>query len=71
MLVLQENRGAWPKQHFAFTVDAADLDAAAKVLASREVVTTGPVHHAWIPGRSLYFSDPDDHELELFAATPA
>ena len=67
MVVLQEDAGAWPPQHFAFTVDDAALEAAARQLAERGVETQGPVVHDWMPARSVYFSDPDGHDLELCA----
>src|SRR6185436_16886349 len=34
-----------------------------------DVPTTGPISHSWIPGKSLYFRDPDGHDLELFASS--
>ena len=71
MVVLQECGGACPTLHFAFTVDEADLDTAASVLHERGVSTEGPIFHDWIPGKSLYFRDPDGHDLELFARTAA
>jgi catechol-2,3-dioxygenase len=67
MVVLQEQAGELPTYHFAFAVDEADLERAAGVLRECGVPTTGPIFHAWIPGASLYFSDPDGHDLELFA----
>jgi lactoylglutathione lyase len=67
MVVLQEQDAAFPTYHFAFTVDEADLGRAAATLREAGVPTTGPIFHAWIPGKSLYFSDPDGHDLELFA----
>jgi len=68
MLVLQEDAdGAWPAQHFAFTVGEADLDAAAQLLHECGVATQGPITHDWIPAKSLYFNDPDGHELEFCA----
>lgn len=68
MVVLQEDQtGAWPTQHFAFTVREADLEAAAELLRERGVQTQGPITHDWIPAKSLYFSDPDGHELEFCA----
>ena len=69
MIVLQEQDGAFPTYHFAFTIDEADLDRATATLREAGVATRGPVYHAWIPGKSLYFVDPDGHDLELFAAT--
>jgi lactoylglutathione lyase len=69
MIVLQEQAGECPTLHFAFTVDERDLERAAAVLRERGVATEGPVVHEWIPGKSLYFRDPDGHDLELFAAT--
>jgi catechol 2,3-dioxygenase-like lactoylglutathione lyase family enzyme len=67
MVVLQEDAGEWPEQHFAFTVDDAELDRAADVLKASGVETRGPVFHEWMGARSLYFSDPDGHALELCA----
>ena len=70
MLVLQEDRGEWPSQHFAFTVDADEIERAAAMLQARGVTVRGPVFHAWMPATSVYFSDPDGHQLELCAPTP-
>ncbi len=67
MVVLQEDTGEWPAQHFAFSVEAADIERAAEELRSKGVETVGPIRHDWIPALSLYFSDPDGHELELCA----
>jgi len=67
MIVLQEERGEWPLQHFAFTIDDADMDTAAAALQERGVPVQGPMVHDWIPARSLYFTDPDGHDLELCA----
>lgn len=67
MVVLQEDNGSWPTQHFAFTVNAADIEGAAAALQKRGVAVKGPVFHEWMPARSVYFSDPDGHELELCA----
>ena len=72
MIVLQEQADV-PQQHFAFTVSPADIDVAAGELRRRGVATEGPVVHDWIPARSLYFADPDGHDVELCAplARPA
>jgi catechol 2,3-dioxygenase-like lactoylglutathione lyase family enzyme len=67
MIVLQEDKGDWPRQHFAFAIGEADIEAAARELESRGVVVTGPVRHDWMPAKSIYFSDPDGHDLELCA----
>jgi catechol 2,3-dioxygenase-like lactoylglutathione lyase family enzyme len=67
MIVLQEDQGEWPQQHFAFTADASEIDRAAEQLHARGVSTVGPMVHDWIPAKSLYFSDPDGHDLELCA----
>lgn len=67
MLVLQEDKGTWPIQHFAFTVAAEDIEAAAELLVQRGVSIDGPIYHEWMPAKSVYFSDPDGHKLELCA----
>ena len=67
IVVLQENRGTWPAQHLAFTVAEAELDGAAAALRGQGLAVEGPVYHAWVPARSVYFSDPDGHALELCA----
>jgi lactoylglutathione lyase len=67
MVVLQENPGAWPPLHFAFTVEEADLEQATAMLKERGVTVDGPYFHEWMPAKSVYFSDPDGHALELCA----
>ena len=67
MLVLREDKGAWPTQHFAFTVEHGDIEPAARALRAAGVALEGPVNHAWMPATSLYFSDPDGNDLELCA----
>src|SRR5262249_20803297 len=67
MVVLQEEDGEWPLQHFAFTMSEPDLAHAVTVLQARGVAVEGPVLHSWMPARSVYFSDPDGHALELCA----
>ena len=67
MVVLQEEPGEWPLQHFAFTLGAADLDKAAQTLRERGVAVTDPVTHDWMNARSVYFVDPDGHQLEFCA----
>jgi catechol-2,3-dioxygenase len=69
MIVLQEQADV-PQQHFAFTVAEADIDAAAEELRRRGVAIEGPMVHEWIPAKSLYFADPDGHDLELCAPLP-
>lgn len=67
LVVLQEDKGAWPTQHLALRVKEADIEAAATALQKQGVAVKGPVYHAWMPAKSVYFSDPDGHELELCA----
>ena len=67
MIVLQEDKSAWPPQHFAFTVAESDMESAAATLRARGIPVHGPMVHEWIPARSLYLSDPDGHDLELCA----
>ena len=67
MVVLQENKGEWPVMHFAFTVEEADLEQAVALLGQNGVAIDGPYFHEWMPAKSVYFSDPDGHNLELCA----
>jgi len=67
MIVLQEDKGEWPLQHFAFTIDEPDLTRAAALLAEKGVAVSAPVYHEWMNSTSLYFKDPDGHDLELIA----
>ena len=67
MVVLQEDMGDWPTQHFAFRVSEADIDRAAAILKEKGVSVSEPVHHEWMNSVSLYFDDPDGHALELIA----
>jgi lactoylglutathione lyase len=69
MLVLQEDKGEWPTQHLAFTVDADEIEHAAATLREHGVTVRGPVFHAWMPAMSVYFTDLDGHQLELCAPT--
>lgn len=67
MIVLQEDTGDWPKQHFAFTVRESDLNPAAATLREQGVTVSDPVFHAWMNSVSIYFDDPDGNQLELLA----
>ena len=67
MIVLQQDGANGPLQHFAFTVDEAEIERAAERLRRSGVASVGPVVHEWIPAKSLYFTDPDGHDLELCA----
>ena len=67
MIVLQEDKGEWPLQHFAFTVEERDLDHAMELLRKNNVPFDGPQYHEWMPAKSVYFEDPDGHQLELCA----
>ena len=67
MVVLQEDKGEWPTQHFAFTVSEPDIKRAADMLKEKGVSVSEPVYHEWIKAVSVYFDDPDGHALELLA----
>ena len=69
MIVLQEQADV-PQQHFAFTVSPAAIETAADELRRRGVAVEGPIVHEWIPAKSVYFSDPDGHDVELCAPLP-
>ena len=68
MIVLQEVQGPWQRQHVAFRVRESDLPRLKAQLEDHNVVVEGPVSLDWMNAVSLYFSDPDDHELEFCAA---
>jgi lactoylglutathione lyase len=65
--VLQEDKGDWPKQHFAFAVDPTDLKQAAVIMKDKGIAASEPVYHDWMKAFSVYFDDPDGHSLELVA----
>lgn len=67
MIVLQEDDSHWPTLHFAFTIFEEDMDAACRHLTENGIVFEGPVFHEWMPAESIYFTDPDGHDLELCA----
>ncbi|MFN2494240.1 MAG: VOC family protein [Pyrinomonadaceae bacterium] len=69
MVVLQEDKGEWPTQHFAFNVNEADIQRAAALLKDKGVSVSEPVYHEWMNSVSVYFDDPDGHALELLALT--
>lgn len=67
MIVLQEDKSQWTTQPFAFTVAESDIESAAIPLQDQGIPMEGPVLHDWIPAKSIYFSDPDGHDVELCA----
>jgi catechol 2,3-dioxygenase-like lactoylglutathione lyase family enzyme len=67
MVVLQEDHGPWPTQHVAFLVQEAGIEAAAITLRQIGLQIEGPILHEWMPAKSIYFTDPDGHDLELCA----
>ena len=67
MIVLQEDKGEWPLQHFAFTIEEADIERAAIMLREKGISVSEPVVHEWMQATSLYFDDPDGNALELIA----
>ena len=67
MIVLQEDKGEWPTQHFAFTINEGDIETSVKALVEQGIRIEGPVYHDWMPAKSVYFSDPDGHDLEFCA----
>jgi lactoylglutathione lyase len=71
MVVLQEDQGRWLRQHIAFRVRESDLPRLKAQLESHNVVVEGPVPLDWMNALSLYFSDPDGHQLELCALSSA
>jgi lactoylglutathione lyase len=66
------------KQHFAFEVDFTRLDEAIQALTRQGIAiknffdepTDVPSVFGWIPAASVYFTDPDDHLLEILATLP-
>jgi catechol 2,3-dioxygenase-like lactoylglutathione lyase family enzyme len=67
MVVLQEDKGEWPTQHFAFIVNEPDIGQATEMLRKKGVSVSEPVYHEWMNAVSVYFDDPDGHALELLA----
>ncbi len=67
MIVLQEDKGEWPTQHFAFAIAETEIEKAADTLRDSGLEVRGPVTHEGMPAKSIYFADPDGHALELCA----
>jgi len=74
--------GLWEKkeedfarQHFAFEIDRADMDAAFDLLQKHGIQpynflndgTDRPMVFAWMPALAIYFEDPDGNTLEFIA----
>ena len=79
MLGVWEERGPIPSQHFAFSVSVEDmLSKAVPYLKERHLQpknflddgTERPMVFGWMPAISIYFDDPDGHELEFIAMLP-
>ncbi len=77
--------GLWEKspheiqrQHFAFEIEVDDMQPAISALHEKgvrtydffQVVTDVPSAFGWVPAISIYFRDPDGHELEYLAKLP-
>jgi metallothiol transferase len=53
--------------HFAFEIDAADLDKVQEQLQRLGIPFDGPKAHGGGSGLSIYFKDPDGYQLEATA----
>lgn len=77
--------GLWEKpsgeiasSHIAFEVSPADMEPAIQLLRDHDVKfynflqdgTDRPMVFGWMPAVSIYFTDPDGHELEFIAPLP-
>ena len=67
MVVLQEDTGNFPRQHFAFRVEESELTGLKEYLAKNHLAVEGPVSLDWMNAVSLYFADPDGHDVEFCA----
>ena len=67
MVVLIKEDDDFPSQHYAFSIEESDVEAALSALRQAGVDVKDPIFHDWMPGTSIYFSDPDGHDLEFFA----
>ena len=68
MVVLQEEKENWQQQHFAFSVSASDIPSFKINLERNKVSVHGPVELSWMNATTLYFADPDGHDIEFCAA---
>jgi catechol-2,3-dioxygenase len=71
MLVLQEDKENFSRQHFAFAVQESDLNSLKEILEKSNVLVEGPVSLDWMNAVSLYFADPDGHDVEFCAIRKA
>ena len=68
MVVLIQDDDDFPSQHYAFSIDESDVERTLDAPSAAGVTAKGPVFRDWMPGTSIYFSDPDGHELEFVQA---
>lgn len=69
---------SFTRQHFAFEIEASDMDAALDLLARNKIRgynflregSDQPMVFAWMPALAIYFRDPDGNELEFIAPLP-
>jgi len=65
-------------QHLAFEVSEKDMEQAVKQLLDNGIKIHNflnednkrPMVFGWMPAISIYFPDPDGHELEIIATLP-
>jgi lactoylglutathione lyase len=70
--------GGFGSQHFAFEVSQEDLEQWIKRLVDNQIEIHNflntddkrPLVFGWMPAVSIYFPDPDGHELEIIATLP-
>ncbi|MGR9115137.1 MAG: VOC family protein [Gammaproteobacteria bacterium] len=67
MVVLQKEFGPIREQHFAFRVSPSEFVRASEILKEKHLTSEGPIFHEWMPANSIYFRDPDGHEVEFCA----
>ena len=74
----EQPSGGFALQHFAFEVSEDDLERWIRRLVENRIEIHNflntddkrPLVFGWMPAVSIYFPDPDGHELELLATLP-
>jgi lactoylglutathione lyase len=65
MIVLIEENETFKPLHFAFSVEKNNLETLSKKVLEAGYSISEPTNHDWMNATSIYFQDPNGHDLEF------